>query len=103
MAEATATATAAPTGASASSGQAAPAQGAAADKEEDDCESDITGTLSENEHDDMDIEEVVSKVPADQKANVRAILEVRKARTAKRLQLLTGDATASRAARRRKK
>ncbi len=109
-AEADTAATAAPAtatsgGTSASSGQTPPAQDAAANDDVEDFESDITGTLSETERDNMDIETVVSKVPADQKASVRAILEVRRARTAKRLQRLkkpaADDAAAARAPRRK--
>ncbi len=87
------TATAAAAGPSAASFTAPPVLDPAASTEFEDFESDITGTLSETERDNMDIETVVSKVPADQKASVRAILEVRRARTARRTQRLKNPAT----------
>ncbi len=86
--EAAATAATALEGTAGSSMQTPTAQEAAADDVADDGESDITGTLSETERDEMDIEAVMSKVPTEQRASVRAILEVRKARMAKRFQRL---------------
>ncbi len=66
--------------------------------------SDITGTLSANDEEDMEVDAVVAKIPPEQRASVRALLEVRKTRLARRIQRhkkpSVEDAAAARGARR---
>ncbi len=52
----------------------------------DDALSVITGTMSEPEIGDEDMEEVVAQIPTEQRANVRALLEVRRCRRARGIQ-----------------
>ncbi len=51
--------------------------------------SDITGVisdLSDVDGDQIEVDNVISQIPAEQRASVRALVEVRRARTARRLQ-----------------
>ncbi len=51
-----------------------------------DLESDITGTVSDAERERMEVDAVVDKIPAEQRAGVKALLEKRKARRIRQLQ-----------------
>ncbi len=51
-----------------------------------DLESDITGTISDGERERMEVDEVVGRIPAEQRAGVKALLERRRARKVKQLQ-----------------
>ncbi len=51
-----------------------------------DLESDITGTISDGERDRMEVDAVVDKIPAEQRAGVKALLEKRRARKTRQLQ-----------------
>ncbi len=53
-----------------------------------DDESDVTGTLSDGERDQMDIEAVVERIPKAQREGIRAMLEKSKTRRARRMQRL---------------
>ncbi len=52
----------------------------------DDVLSTITGTMSEPEVGDEEMEEVVAQIPTEQRAKVRALLEVRRCRRVRRIQ-----------------
>ncbi len=70
-----------------------------------DGETDITGTISEGEREQMEVDDVVSKVPVEQRAGVRALLERRRAKKARQMQRLkkpdVDDGAASRESRKR--
>ncbi len=72
-------------------GEPAQLQGAAAGSsgfgnDDGDDESDITGTLSDGERESMEIDEVVAKIPQEQRDGIRAMLERSRAKRARRLQ-----------------
>ncbi len=51
-----------------------------------DLESDITGTISDGERERMEVDAVVDKIPAEQRAGVKALLEKRRARKTRQMQ-----------------
>ncbi len=52
----------------------------------EDALSTITGTMSEPEVKDDEMEDVVAQIPVEQRAKVRALLEVRRCRRIRRIQ-----------------
>ncbi len=82
-AAATAVANTSPSAGGDTGGNTAGVRGAGAASEP---ESDITGTISEGERERMEVDELVDKIPAEQRAGVKALLEKRRARKVRQLQ-----------------